>query len=58
MGELQPLEGFDGDRPRLRAPASAMVRELITHTAGLGYFFVSEMLLRWHRVVSRRGREV
>ena len=51
FGELQLLEGFDGDRPCLRAPASkATVRQLMTHTAGLGYFFVSEKLLRWHTV--------
>jgi len=34
------LEGFDGDTPRLRAPASrATVKQLVTHTAGLGYWF-------------------
>ena len=33
-GELQVLEGFDGDMPRLRAPASkATVRHLVTHTS-------------------------
>lgn len=40
FGDLQVLEGFDGDTPRLRAPASrATVKQLITHTAGLGYWF-------------------
>ncbi len=48
FGRLQLLEGFDGDKPRLRAPASkATVRQLMTHTAGLGYFFTSEKLLRY-----------
>jgi CubicO group peptidase (beta-lactamase class C family) len=51
FGQLPVLDGFDGDRPRLRAPASkATVRQLMTHTAGLGYFFLSEKLLRYHRV--------
>ena len=48
FGQLQLLEGFDGDTPRLRAPASqATVRQLMTHTAGLGYFFSNEKLLRY-----------
>ncbi len=48
FGRLQLLEGFDGDKPRLRAPASkATVRQLMTHTAGLGYFFTNESLLRY-----------
>lgn len=48
FGQLQLLEGFDGDTPRLRPPASqATVRQLMTHTAGLGYFFTSEKLHRY-----------
>lgn len=48
FGQLQLLEGFDGDLPRLRAPASpATVRQLMTHTAGLGYFFSNEKLHRY-----------
>jgi methyl acetate hydrolase len=51
FGRLQLLEGFDGDTPRLRAPASqATVRQLMTHTAGLGYFFTSEKLQRYIRL--------
>ena len=48
FGQLQLLEGFDGDTPRLRTPASqATVRQLMTHTAGLGYFFSNEKLHRY-----------
>jgi len=48
FGKLQLLEGFDGDSPRLRPPASkATVRQLMTHTAGLGYFFTNAKLLRY-----------
>src|ERR1700722_4671471 len=48
FGQLRVLDGFDGDTPRLRPPASkATVRQLMTHTAGLGYFFLNEKLLRY-----------
>ncbi|MFT3819046.1 MAG: serine hydrolase domain-containing protein [Rubrivivax sp.] len=48
FGQLQLLEGFDGDSPRLRPPATkATVRQLMTHTAGLGYFFTNARLLRY-----------
>ena len=51
FGRLLVLDGFDGDTPRLRPPASqATVRQLMTHTAGLGYFFTNEKLLRYHAV--------
>jgi len=40
FAELQVLEGFDGDTPKLRAPATqATVRHLATHTSGLSYWF-------------------
>ena len=49
FGQLKVLEGFDGDTPRLRPPASkATVRQLMTHTGGAGYFFLSEKLKRYH----------
>jgi CubicO group peptidase (beta-lactamase class C family) len=49
FGELSVLDGFDGDKPRLRPPASkATVRQLMTHSAGLGYFFLNEKLFRYH----------
>jgi methyl acetate hydrolase len=48
FGNLQVLDGFDGDTPRLRPPASkATVRQLITHTSGLGYWFWNADLVRW-----------
>ncbi len=48
FADLQVLEGFDGDTPRLRAPASrATVKQLVTHTAGLGYWFWDADLVRW-----------
>ncbi len=51
FGEIQVLTGFDGETPVLRPPArQATVRNLITHTAGLGYWFWSEQLVRWERV--------
>ena len=51
FGELRVLEGFDGDAPRLRAPASkATVRQLLTHTTGLTYWFWNADMLRWHEV--------
>jgi len=51
FGELQVLEGFDGDTPRLRAPASkATVRHLVTHTSGLTYWFWNADMARWHEV--------
>jgi CubicO group peptidase (beta-lactamase class C family) len=48
FADLQVLDGFDGDTPRLRPPASkATVKQLITHTAGFGYWFFSPDLVRW-----------
>ena len=51
FAQLQVLDGFDGDKPRLRPPASkATVRQLMNHSAGLGYFFVNDKLMRYHQV--------
>ncbi|HTY98168.1 MAG TPA: serine hydrolase domain-containing protein [Solirubrobacteraceae bacterium] len=48
FGELQLIEGFDGGRPMLRAPATKPTfRQLMTHTAGLGYFFINERLFEY-----------
>jgi methyl acetate hydrolase len=51
--DVQVLDGWDGDTPRLRAPASrATVKQLITHTSGLGYWFWSEDLVKWEAATS------
>jgi CubicO group peptidase (beta-lactamase class C family) len=49
--ELQVLDGWDGDQPRLREPKTeATIRHLLTHTAGHGYLFFSADLGRYHDV--------
>ena len=46
--DVQVLEGFDGDTPRLRPPASkATVRHLVTHTSGASYWFWNADIVRW-----------
>lgn len=51
FANLQVLEGFDGDTPRLRRPASrATVRQLMTHTAGFGYWFWNRDIDRYEQV--------
>ena len=51
FADLQVLEGFDDDTPNLRAPASrATVRNLVTHTSGLGYWFWNADLMRYEQV--------
>jgi methyl acetate hydrolase len=48
FAEVKVLEGWDGDTPRLREPASkATVHQLVTHTSGLGYWFWSDELVRY-----------
>lgn len=48
IGELQVLEGFDGDgQPRTRPPKRDItVRDLFLHTSGLAYEFFSENELK------------
>src|SRR5437763_4310277 len=51
FASLQVLEGFDADTPKLRPPVSqATVKQLMTHTTGLGYWFWNETLVRWEKV--------
>ena len=51
FAEVQVLTGFDGDTPRLRPPASqATVRQLLTHTSGLGYWFWNGDLVQWEKI--------
>ena len=51
FADVQVLDGWDGDTPRLRAPRTpATVHHLLTHTSGLGYWFWSEDLKRYEQV--------
>lgn len=51
FGEIKVLDGFDGDRPRLREPKRpATVQQLFTHTSGHGYVFMSPELVRYYEV--------
>jgi CubicO group peptidase (beta-lactamase class C family) len=51
FGALPVLDGFDGDEPRLRPPATpATIRHLFTHTSGAGYFFLNADLKRWYEL--------
>jgi methyl acetate hydrolase len=51
FGDLQVLDGFDGDTPRLRPPRTrATVHHLLTHTSGLGYWFFDPGLARYEQV--------
>jgi CubicO group peptidase (beta-lactamase class C family) len=48
FAKIQVLDGFDGDKPRLRAPKSrATLRQLATHTSGLVYEFWNADIGRW-----------
>ncbi|WP_037079500.1 serine hydrolase domain-containing protein [Pseudonocardia spinosispora] len=48
FADLTVLDGFDGDRPRMRPPARrATVGQLLTHTSGLGYWFWNADIQRW-----------
>jgi methyl acetate hydrolase len=49
--EVQVLTGFDGGTPRFRPPASqATVKQLLTHTSGLGYWFWNGDLVQWEKL--------
>lgn len=51
FAEVMVLEGFDGDTPRLRAPARrATVGHLVTHTSGLAYGFWNADIARYEKV--------
>lgn len=51
FADVQVLDGFDGDTPRMRAPKSQpTVRNLVTHTSGLGYWFFDADLARYEKV--------
>jgi CubicO group peptidase (beta-lactamase class C family) len=51
FADVQVLEGFDGDTPKLRPAGSrATVRQLITHTTGLGYWFWNADIAEYEKV--------
>ena len=51
FADLQVLEGFDGDTPRLRPPAGkATVRQLMSHTSGLSYWFWNKDIDRYEQL--------
>jgi methyl acetate hydrolase len=51
FANLQVLEGFDGDTPRLRPPASqATVRNLFSQTSGLAYWIWNRDIDRYEQV--------
>jgi methyl acetate hydrolase len=51
FGDTKVLAGFDGDTPVLRAPArQATIRQLMNHTTGLAYWFLSPEMVRFHEV--------
>jgi methyl acetate hydrolase len=51
FADLPVLEGFDGDIPLLRPPATqATVRNLFTHTSGLGYWIWDADIDRYEQV--------
>ena len=51
LADAGVLEGFDGDGQPVVRPARGQIslHHLLTHTAGFGYQFWSEPLLRYHR---------
>ena len=56
FGQLQVIEGFDGDTPRLRAPKrKATVKHLMTHTAGLAYQFWNADTKKYVEVTGNPG---
>ena len=51
FAKIQVLDGFDGDKPRMRAPKSkATIRQLATHTSGLVYEFWNTDVPRWMQI--------
>ena len=47
--DLQVLDGWDGDHRACAPPTTqATVRQLLSHTAGHGYYFLNADLLKYH----------
>ena len=52
FAEIQLLERLDGEQPVLRTPARKVtIKQLITHTSGLAYWFGNADLLGWEQAV-------
>ncbi len=50
FGKLTVLESFDGDQPILRVPKrQATVRQLLSHSSGLSYFFTNAKLAKYQK---------
>lgn len=50
FGDIQVLEGFDRDTPRLRPPRTQVtVGQLMTHTSGFMYEIWSDKILRYQQ---------
>jgi CubicO group peptidase (beta-lactamase class C family) len=56
VGRAQVLDGWDGDKPRLRAPKRPItLRHLLTHTAGYAYEIWSADVARYQEATSTPG---
>ena len=56
FSEIKVLEGFDGDKPKLRAPRTkATIRQLATHTSGLEYEFWNNSILEYQQKTGTAG---
>ena len=56
FSKIMVLEGFDGDKPKLRAPrAKATIRQLATQTSGLEYEFWNSSILDYQQKTGTAG---
>jgi methyl acetate hydrolase len=56
FSEIKVLEGFDGDKPKLRAPKTkATIRQLATHTSGLEYEFWNSSVVEYQQKTGTAG---
>ena len=56
FAEIQVLEGFDGDTPRLRPPKTQVtLSHLATHTAGFAYELWNDKILKYLQVTGHPG---
>ena len=56
VGRAQVLDGWDGDKPRLRAPKRPItLRHLLTHTAGYAYEIWSADVARYQEATGTPG---